>query len=251
MDKKLSDLLPTKLTETIHGFLRRFIFKVLSFGPMPRHIAFILDGNRRYGKKWNLSEGEGHERGFCNFMTILLYCHEMSLQCVTVYAFSIDNFRRKPSEVQLLMRLIKGKIESLVEDTSMADKLGIKIVFIGRLEMLDESLREAAKKLMKATEKNKQLVLLVSLAYTSTDEIVHGVERSCMEIKEREEDEDEDDDEDGVIKLVDLERSMYFAGQPEPDVLVRTSGETRHLVWAVLKYQRRHSYLEGLKKKLV
>ncbi|XP_039138660.1 dehydrodolichyl diphosphate synthase 6-like [Dioscorea cayenensis subsp. rotundata] len=269
MDKKLVQLLPIKLSNNIHGFLRKFLFKVLSFGPMPKHIAFILDGNRRYGKKWNLTEGEGHERGFCNLMTILNYVHEMKFQYVTVYAFSIDNFRRKAEEVQLLMRLIKEKMDALVEDKSMADKLGIRIEFIGKLELLDESVREAAKKLMKTTEKNDQLVLLVSIAYTSTDEIVHGIERSCMEVR------DEDDDDGMMIKVVDLEKNMYFGGYPDPDILVRTSGETRlsnfllwqtkgcllyapsclwpeislrHLVWAVLKYQRRFSYLERIKK---
>ncbi|KAL4328176.1 hypothetical protein AHAS_Ahas13G0173900 [Arachis hypogaea] len=75
-------------------------------GPMPHHIAFIMDGNRRFAKKSNLAEGIGHKAGFPSLISMLRYCYELGVKYVTVYAFSIDNFKRKPNEVQSLMELM-------------------------------------------------------------------------------------------------------------------------------------------------
>ena len=90
--------------------MRMFLFRVLSFGPMPAHIAFIMDGNRRYSKKHNSKEDSGHNAGFSSLMSTLQYCYGLGLKYVTVYAFSVDNFKRKPDEVRSLMNLLKEKI---------------------------------------------------------------------------------------------------------------------------------------------
>src|ERR1044072_6761572 len=86
------------LLEGLCCYLRRCVFAILSVGPMPNHIAFIMDGNRRYAKKRNLGEGDGHRAGFSALLSILRYCYELGVKYVTVYAFSIDNFKRKPQE---------------------------------------------------------------------------------------------------------------------------------------------------------
>nr|ABK51403.1 LLA-66 [Lilium longiflorum] len=262
---------PTKFFSNVTSLLRRFFFAVLSVGPMPRHIAFILDGNRRYGKKWKLKEGESHNIGFLTLVRILRYCCEMGVEYVTLYAFSIDNFNRKPNEVQYVMNLIRENTQALVRDLDTVNRLGVRVNFIGRLDLLDGPLREAARTVMKATAGNTRIVLWVCTAYTSTEEIVHGVQgavedewaRLRMEGTKRE------------ISLEDLEGKMYFERNPDPDILIRTSGETRlsnfvlwqtsfcllyaprclwpdlslrHLVWAVLLYQRSYAYLEKAKK---
>lgn len=147
--------------------------------------------------------------------------------------------------------------------------MGARVEFLGNLDLLGESTKDAVKRAMAATAKNSKMVLLIYLAYSSTDEIVHGVQGSCEENCARA--------GGGSILAGDLERHMYCAGRPDPDLLVRTSGETRlsnyllwqtggcllysprclwpelsarHLVWAVLMYQRNHAYLEKFKKKL-
>ena len=326
-------------------FLRKCLFKVISVGPIPHHIAFIMDGNRRYAKKHHSHLGAGHKAGYSSLTSMLGYCFELGVKYVTVYAFSIDNFKRNPEEVQYLMDLMLEKIEELLKHESIVNQYGIRVYFIGNLKLLNESVRFAAEKAMKATAKNNKANLLVCVAYTSCDEIVHAIQESCKckrneiqtckeednkinglvvhEIQESCEDrlcgyepveddkicngqvghhgqEPNEDDSNGfaattcngliekfevhekqmklpAIKLVDLEKHMYMAVAPDPDIVIRSSGETRlsnfllwqtaycplyspaalwpelglwHLVWAVLNFQRSHQYLEKKRKKI-
>ncbi|KAK7853459.1 dehydrodolichyl diphosphate synthase 6 [Quercus suber] len=163
------------------SFLRKCIFKILSVGPIPNHIAFIMDGNRRYAKKQGMEEGAGHKEGFLALMKILSYCYELGVKYLTVYAFSIENFKRKPEEVQCLMDLMLEKIGELLKEESVVNQYGIRLYFIGNLKLLSEPVRVAAEKAMAATAKNTKTVLLICVAYTSYDEIVHAVQESCKE----------------------------------------------------------------------
>ncbi|XP_028804050.1 dehydrodolichyl diphosphate synthase 6-like [Neltuma alba] len=343
-------------------FWRRCIFAVLSAGPVPNHIAFIMDGNRRYAKKRNLAEGDGHKAGFSALLSMLRYCYELGVKYVTVYAFSIDNFKRQPKEVQSLMDLMREKIEELLQKESIINEYGIRLHFIGNLQLLTEPVRAAMEKAMKVTAHNNQRVLLLCVAYTSRDEIVHAVQESCKDklnevqslkegkisngvisrivegsnrngmhmvdqhsfrdylnatnvfssssvlkgakdaehrdgffvhtnqqqnngqeteiiscngVIDSSEERRNKQGELSAIKLVDIEKNMYMAAAPDPDMLIRTSGELRlsnfllwqtstcplyapaalwpeiglwNLVWAVLSFQRHHSYLEKKKK---
>lgn len=338
-------------------FLRKCLFNVLSVGPIPHHIAFIMDGNRRYAKRRNLPVGEGHKAGYLSLMSLLRYCFEMGVKYVTVYAFSIDNFKRKPDEVQTLMELLQEKIEALLEKECYLNQYGVRIYFIGNLKLLSEPVRIAAENAMKATANNSNAVLLICLAYTSCDEIVHAVEESCKEKRKEiqapnggkvsngvihgvgegemvngvtetevhkscnnsfdreaalgtntacngnierfekgkkenatvnhevasnglvEEVKESEKQHEKIpnVKLVDVEKHMYMAVAPDPDILIRTAGETRlsnfllwqssncplycpaalwpdlglwNLVWAVLNFQRNHYYLEKKKKQV-
>ncbi|OWM66502.1 dehydrodolichyl diphosphate synthase 6-like [Punica granatum] len=282
------------------GYWRRFtrfllksiLFNVLSVGPVPNHIAFIMDGNRRYAKKRNLPVGEGHQAGFISLARILGYCYELGVKYATVYAFSIDNFKRPANEVQVLMDLVLEKIDELLKKESIVTQYGIRLYFIGNLKLLSDNVREAAEKAMKVTAKNDRLVLFVCIAYTSTDEIVHAVEEACKDKLDHsqaveqtngstnhwDQISQEDPEHDAsAIKLVDVEKRMHMAIGPDPDILIRTSGETRlsnfllhqsdkcliyspaalwpeiglwHLVWAVLSYQRIYSYFEKKRKQI-
>lgn len=327
-------------------FLRKCLFKVISVGPIPNHIAFIMDGNRRYAKKKNSATVTGHRAGYSSLMSLLRYCYELGVKYVTVYAFSIDNFRRSPDEVKYLMDLMLEKIEGLLKQGNIINQYGIKVHFIGNLKLLSEPVRLAAEKAMKATANNKKAVLLVCVAYTSYDEIVHAVQESCKsKIKEiqmfpgslvrrgasegfREHEKINDlaihdiqescedrlhgsevrhllegfyenssadvatktpnglfEEVEGCemqrkvpsIELADVEEHMYMAVAPDPDILIRSSGETRlsnfllwqsttcplyspaalwpelglwHLVWAVLNFQRSYRYLETKRQKM-
>lgn len=165
----------------ITNFLRRCLFRVLSVGPIPTHLAFIMDGNRRYAKKKNQKEGESHKAGYLALMSLLHYCYELGIKYVNIYAFSIDNFKRRPDEVQSLMDLMLEKMEALLLEESIVNQYGIRVCFIGNLRLLSEPVRAAAEMVMKVTSNNSKAMLLVCVAYTASDEIVHAVEGSCKE----------------------------------------------------------------------
>ncbi|KAK2372938.1 Undecaprenyl pyrophosphate synthetase family protein [Trifolium repens] len=135
----------------------------------------------RYAMKRNLGDGGGHKAGFSALLSILRYCYELGIKYVSVYAFSIDNFRRKPKEVQSVMDLMREKIEELLQQESIINEYGIRIHFIGNMQLLTEPVRVAAEKAMRVTAKNQERVLLICVAYTSTDEILHAVQESCKD----------------------------------------------------------------------
>ncbi|CAH8385796.1 unnamed protein product [Eruca vesicaria subsp. sativa] len=264
----------SQLLEQIHEFSRRCLFRVISVGPLPIHLAFIMDGNRRYAKKRGLEDGSGHKVGFSALMSMLQYCYELGIKYVTIYAFSIDNFRRKPEEVKSLMNLMLEKIKSLLDKESIVHEYGIRVHFIGNFALLSDQVRAAAEEVMEATAKNSRVLLLVCVAYNSTDEIVQAVKKSCTnKLVEHSEGRDRDIER---IQLVNIEETMQMRVAPGPDILIRSSGETRrsnfllwqtgssqlfspdalwseiglrHLVWTILNFQRSHSYLEKKKKK--
>lgn len=269
-------------------YMRRFLFRVISAGPVPNHIAFILDGNRRFSRKWNLGEGMGHRAGFLSLMSLMKYCYELGIKYMTIYAFSIDNFKRKPHEVKYVMDLMLEKIEGMLKEQSIVKQYGVRVYFIGNLKLLDENVRKAAELAMKATEHNNNCILLICVAYTSTDEIVHSAQACCEELSNKfqgqqaktkgevNKNEKQGNQPDHLaIRLSDIEKNLYMGLAPDVDILVRTSGETRlsnfllwqtwngllyspkalwpeiglpHLVWALLNFQRAYGLFEKRKK---
>ena len=277
MEKK-GDTKGSTLLQNIWGFFRKCLFLVLSFGPMPNHIAFIMDGNRRFAKSRGVKQGGGHRVGFAALISTLQHCYEMGVKYVTVYAFSIDNFKRKPDEVESVMSLIQEKIDELLKEKSIVNQYGIRINFWGNLKLLSEPVRLAAEKAMTSTSKNTGPVLSVCVAYTSTDEIMHAIEQlwakkiSKIQVNAN----GYDVDMGCTVSVADLEQHLYTAGCPDPDIVIRTSGETRlsnfllwqttfshlqnpsplwpdfslrHLVWAILEYQKIYPYLKELRSK--
>lgn len=278
MDRE-SGLQASQIFANVGSFLRKCIFRILSVGPVPSHIAFVMDGNRRYAKKKIFVEGAGHRVGFLALMSMLQYCYELGVKYVTIYAFSIDNFKRRPEEVQSIMELMLEKIEGLIKEESIVNRYGIRVYFVGNLKLLSKSVRLAAERAMAATAGNSKAVLSICIAYTSTDEIVHAVQESCeekwdatgVEYNLIELGVNEMNQEVNAISVSNVEKHMYMAVAPDPDILIRTSGETRlsnfllwqsaysllyspsvlwpeigfwHLIWAVLDFQRNFAYLE-------
>ncbi|KAJ1700345.1 hypothetical protein LUZ63_000124 [Rhynchospora breviuscula] len=261
----------SKITGYVSFTMRKFLFSVLSIGPIPAHVAFIMDGNRRFAKRHTLLQdsidpASGHRLGFRSLISTIQYCYEMGMKCVTVYAFSIDNFKRSPQEVQLLMDLMREKIEEMSAEDGVLKSLDVKINFWGNLELLTEPTRLSAKRAMDTTMHNKGPVLSVCVAYTSTDEITHAIEASVRDLKGKDQ-----------VEVSDLERNLYSASYAEPDIIIRTSGETRlsnfllwqsdfthlqnpkqlwpefslrHLVLAVLDYQLVYAYLKKRKEEI-
>ncbi|KAM7264699.1 hypothetical protein ACFE04_002382 [Oxalis oulophora] len=275
-------------SRAFRGMVTFFIscfFRVLCVGPIPIHLAFVLDGNRRFAKKSELEASAGYKAGYFAFVSLLLYSYKLGVKYVTVYAFSIDNFRRSPEKVKIIMDLVQEKVEGFLEKDSLVHRHGVRVFFIGNLKLLSDPVRITAEKVMKATANNTNFVLSICVAYTCTDEILRATERSCKAQQSASSDilyeypatmsANENLTSKAQIKLVDIEKHMDMAIAPEPDVLIRTSGETRlsnfllwqtsscllysphvlwpeiglrHFVWAVLNYQRNYSYFEKIRK---
>ncbi|XP_020594964.1 dehydrodolichyl diphosphate synthase 6-like [Phalaenopsis equestris] len=261
----LTSTLTSTAAELTHRFLRILIFQILSSSPLPRHISFILDGNRRYARKLSILPEEAHRIGFLNVVRILRYCAELGIPFVSIFAFSIDNFRRTFQEIQFLKSLIREKLRALHNDISVINEAGIRIHFVGDLSLIEEDIRDLARKAEERTKGNDRLDLLVCLSYSSKYEVVKGVSGACEEKKE------------GGVTVADVEKGMFMARYPEPDLLVRTSGEwrmsnfflwqsgacmlyapacmwpefsLRHLVYAVVKYQGGGGYLRDVRVKI-
>uniref|UniRef100_A0ACD5Y1D1 Uncharacterized protein n=2 Tax=Avena sativa TaxID=4498 RepID=A0ACD5Y1D1_AVESA len=284
MDGDPDETMRIRALATLLKFLRRCIIAVLSYGPMPQHIAFIMDGNRRYAKLRCMKDGTGHRVGFSALISSLLYCYEMGVKYMTVYAFSIDNFKRDTSEVRYLMQLMEEKINELLANRDVIRRMNCKINFWGNLEMLSEPVKLAAQKLMASTAGNTGLVFSVCMPYNSTSEIVNAVNKLCAERRDIVQKERSGSCNNGHaanngahsdISVADLDRHMYSNGCPDPDIVIRTSGEARlsnfllwqttfshlqnpdplwpefslrHLAWAILQYQRVYPYVEQNKK---
>ncbi|KAJ4822097.1 hypothetical protein Tsubulata_002812, partial [Turnera subulata] len=199
----------------IHDALTQFLVRVISVGPMPNHIAFIMDGNRRFARKHNLRLEYAHRYGLLSLMAMVKYCYEFRVKCVTIYAFSIDNFRRKPEEVKYLMDLLQETIEGLMKQGSIVERYGVRVHFAGRLNLLSESCRLAAEKAMLFSANNSSLLVTICLAYTSTSEILHAVREACEEKRGGKSGSSRDDDE------------KHIWVTPDPDIIVRSSGENR------------------------
>ncbi|XVF01624.1 hypothetical protein REPUB_Repub04eG0104400 [Reevesia pubescens] len=222
------------------SFIRKWVFLVLRVGPIPSHIAIIMDGNRRYAKRKKLEEGSGYEAGALAFLYVPVYCYELGVKYVTAYAFSIDNFKRNPEEIQKIMDVM---MESVVLLTRIAKHRPIRVHFAGNLEFLRADLRDAAKRLMEATADYSKFVLTICVASTCSDEITHAVQESCQEkydyIQEIREigtgnSSQGENGGDNLIKSADIEKNMYMAIAPDPEILIRTGGEYRlsnFLLW--------------------
>lgn len=212
------------------SWTQRLAVKVIRAGPMPRHIAFIMDGNRRFSRKAHLeSVGAGHVHGFDKLAEALQWCLELGIAEVTVYAFSIENFKRSQSEVDTLLGLAREKFSRLMEEKDRLHEKGICIRMIGNWSLLPIDLQKSMAEATLLTRTNTKAILNVAFAYTSRDEmtesvaaVVDGVQRGELEPCD--------------ISDELLRRCMYTGESKDPDLLVRTSGESRlsdFLLWQV------------------
>ncbi|GKV28819.1 hypothetical protein SLEP1_g37817 [Rubroshorea leprosula] len=265
-----------KLLRILVYFLRKLLWRVLSVGAIPKHIAFIVDGNRTYAKKKNLDDEASYRAAFTALLFICKYCSELGVKHLTFFAFSIDNFRRTPQQIKCVMDLLLEKTQLLLKEENLVKKYGVRVIFVGNLQLLNEPLRLAAEKAMAATAGNSKIIISVCVAYKSSNEIVCAIQKSCKHQlnaescalkmpKMR---------PSKSIKLVHLQKYLSMSVVPNPNILIRTSGETRlsdfllwqttncllyspaalwpeiglrHLVWAILNYQRLYPYLERKK----
>jgi len=184
---------------------------------LPNHIAIIMDGNRRWAKQKGLTTKDGHKEGSKNLERIAKYCNNIGLKYLTVYAFSTENWKRAQDEVSALMFILKANIDSMLRKSDLEN---VKIRVIGEKENIPADIQERIDKLVEKTKNNTGLVLNIAFNYGGRAEIVTATKLIAEKVKNGEL-QIEDITEDTITNTI------YTAGQPEPDLLIRTSGELR------------------------
>ena len=194
---------------------------------LPVHVAIIMDGNRRWAKQRGLDIKVGHKEGAKTLEKIVRYAKKVGIKYITVYAFSTENWKRSEDEVGALMLLLQAYLDSYAK---RADTEGIKVKVLGDISVLSKGMQSTIGKLEERTKDNTDINFNIALNYGGRDEIVKEVRKIAEKVKEDE------------IKIEDINEeiisnNLYTSGMPDPDVVVRTSGEMRisnFLPWQIV-----------------
>jgi len=178
-----------------------------------KHLAIILDGNRRWARERGLSTFEGHRVGYERIKDVSKWCLERNIKILTVYAFSTENWNRSKEEVKYLMTLMN---KAFSEELEELNKLGFKINIIGSRDRISRTIKKNIEKIENETKNNKKAILNICFNYGGRLEIVEAVKKIVEEGIEVEK-----------INEELIGKYIWFKGQPEPDLIVRTSGEKR------------------------
>lgn len=196
-------------------------------GPLikvPQHVAIIMDGNGRWARQQSLSRLEGHKRGSEVAREIVTTAARIGISYLTLYAFSSENWRRDPNEVSGLMTLLKHYLESEAEEFH---KEGVRLKVIGQRELLPNTILTLVEEVEELTKKNKAITLQMAISYGSRAEILHAVQKIGQKVR------DHRLDPENITEQI-FEDHLYTSGIPDPDLLIRTSGEQRisnYLLW--------------------
>ncbi|MGI6307893.1 MAG: isoprenyl transferase [Dethiobacteria bacterium] len=198
--------------------------KLVSGKKLPRHIAIIMDGNGRWARKRGLPRIVGHRAGMKTLREIVDYAHELGIKMLSLYAFSTENWKRPLVEVEFLMRLPE---EYLQKELPLLMEKNIVIRTMGELVQLPERTQKAIKTALDATRNNTGMILNFAFNYGGRTEIIHAVKKLCEEVGH------------GRLKVDEITEDLfgnylYSGGMPDPDLLIRPSGELRisnFLLW--------------------
>ena len=202
------------------------VLRAIDFTRLPRHVAIIMDGNGRWAKLRHKQRVEGHRAGIASVRDVVETAARLGLQVLTLYAFSVENWKRPKTEVSTLMGLLKRYLR-LELDTLL--KNNIRFQVLGRAEDLPKDVREELEGARQRTSSSTGLLFNIALNYGGRAEITDAVRRLLADVSangRRPEDVDE----------ATLSSYLYTAGQPDPDLLIRTSGEMRisnFLLWQI------------------
>lgn len=184
---------------------------------LPSHIGIIMDGNGRWAKKRGLPRKAGHSAGAKTFRKITRYCSDIGIKYLTVYAFSTENWKRPEDEVSSLMKLFKSYLEEALSDFK-DDSIVVR--FIGDKSPFDEELQKLMIENEESSKNRDGMVLNIAMNYGSRDEIVRAVKNICSDVIEGKVSQDSIDEQ----LISDY---LYTSGQPDPDLIIRPSGEYR------------------------
>ena len=194
------------------------------FGKIPRHVAIIMDGNGRWAKQKNMVRVQGHRAGAESVRDVVKAAGEFGVKYLTLYAFSVENWKRPKSEVQTLMGLLE---KFLSDELPEMIKNNIRLQAIGRLSDLPDNVRDRLHQCIEATRENTGLILILALSYSGRVEIIEAVHSIIREIKLGHLDSAQVDEQV-------FNHHLYTRYYPDPDLLIRTSGEMRlsnFLLW--------------------
>ncbi len=202
------------------GFNRKKIqqlTKAVKERPIPKHIAIIMDGNGRWAKARQLPRAAGHRQGVEVLRDIISTCSELNINHLTLFAFSTENWNRPEAEIQALMSLM---VEFLQKEIAELNEKGVKIWMLGELEGLPEDAAREIENAKRITKDNKGLQVNIAINYGSRAEIIRAVQNIARDVSK------------GIININDINEDnfshyLYTDGIPDPDLLIRTSGEYR------------------------
>ena len=194
---------------------------------MPKHIAIIMDGNRRWARNRGKPASFGHKAGAKALEKIVRYANKIGLEYITVYAFSTENWKRAEEEVKSLMMLLQSYLDDY---SKRADSENIKVKILGDITALSAGMQKSIINCMERTKNNTGVTFNIALNYGGRDEIVRAVKKIAEQVKEEK------------IKIEDINEktisnNLYTEGMPDPDLVIRTSGEIRlsnFLPWQVV-----------------
>ena len=194
---------------------------------MPKHIAIIMDGNRRWARVQGKPASFGHKAGAKTLENIVRYANKIGLKYITVYAFSTENGKRTEEEVKALMLLLQSYLDDY---SKRADSENIKVKVLGDITALSQGMQKSIINCMERTKNNTGITFNIALNYGGRDEIVRAVKKIAQKVEYKE------------LKVEDINEDMisqnlYTAGEPDPDLVIRTSGEIRlsnFLPWQVV-----------------
>ncbi len=193
---------------------------------LPKHVAIIMDGNGRWAKKKFMNRVRGHQKGTDVVREITRTSREIGISYLTLYAFSEENWKRPQVEITALMNILKQFLKSELPEMQ---ENGIRLQTIGRVEKLPKGARDTLYDTIEKTSKNKNMVLTLALSYGGRQEIIDSVQKIASEI------------EKGALTADQISeelfsKALYTSGMPDPDLLIRTSGEYRisnFLLWQI------------------
>ena len=184
---------------------------------MPKHIAIIMDGNRRWAKAKGKPAAFGHKAGAKTLENIVRYANKIGLKYITVYAFSTENWKRAEDEVNALMMLLQNYLD---EYSKRADSENIRVKILGDITVLSKKMQKSIINCMERTQNNTGVTFNIALNYGGRDEIIKAIKNIAKQVQDGEIDIEKINEEM-------ISNNLYTAGQPDPDLLIRTSGEIR------------------------
>lgn len=219
----------------LYDFYENWLYTQIYDGPMPRHIAIIPDGNRRWARDHGLDANVGHEVGYEKLEEVLKWLWDLGIRVVTVYAMSYENcFRRPEKEKTHLFNLLRRGIDRFISE-QILERYKVRVRFLGRLDIIPEDLRIEIRKIEGLSSQYSEKILNVALCYGGRQEIIDAVRTLARDVKEGKIGVDEID-EDLFMKYLPAASDLPMLDLSEPDLVIRTSGELRisnFLLWHI------------------
>jgi tritrans,polycis-undecaprenyl-diphosphate synthase [geranylgeranyl-diphosphate specific] len=220
-----SDLSRAISSTAYQTYEKRLLKEVMAM-PVPHHVAIIMDGNRRYAKDFGMLVSEGHDKGRQKLEDVLEWCMEIGVRMLTVYAFSTENVGRSTDEVDTLMRMFVENFRKLGDDQRV-HKYKIRVRVLGQRDLLPRDLQAAIEYAEDRTKDYDSYFFNLAVGYGGREEIVQGIKKLAEAVK------------DGKLHVSDIDEKtfskfLYTRDMPDPDLILRTSGEERisnFLLW--------------------